>query len=208
MQQKLAPIELPELPYSVNALEPVLVGEILAVHHGKHHRGYVNKYNNLAESLVDALYKNETTKAQTLASNLFFNAGGHNCHAMYWENLAPEKNGGGVVPDPNGLLGKAIAKEWGSLDKLIAEFNVKTGGVKGSGWGWLALDPNTKALTVETTPNQDYIETNGRIPLLTVDVWEHAYYLQYKNLRPDYLKQIWRVINWRTVEERYNKAVL
>ena len=127
---------------------------------------------------------------------------------MYWQNLAPKDNGGGVLPDDKAPLREAIVKQWGSIENFQKDFNSQTGAIKGSGWGWLGLDPTTKVLTIEQTLNQDSIVTNGKVPILTVDVWEHAYYLQYKNLRPDYLQKIWDVVNWRCLEKRYNDVVL
>merc|ERR1712087_857905 len=134
-------------------------------------------------------------------------AGGYNVHNTYWENLAPEGNPGGILPGESSGLTKEIVKYFGSYDNFKTQFNAKTGAIQGSGWGWLAFDPQTKALTIEQTLNQDNVECNGKVPLLTIDVWEHAYYLQYKNLRPDYLTNIWKVVNWNCVEDRFNAAV-
>lgn len=162
----------------------------------------------LVDKLIPALKNQDTDAVQTIVKNLHFNAGGHNCHRLYWENLAPSGNGGGVLPDEKSGLRQAIVKEWGSVENFQQKFNSATGAIKGSGWGWLAINPDTKSLSIEQTPNQDSIDYNGLVPLLTVDVWEHAYYLQYKNLRPSYLKNIWNVVNWRCVEDRYNGVVL
>ena len=137
-----------------------------------------------------------------------FTAGGYNAHKWYWENLAPADNGGGVLPDEKSPLTAAIQRDFGGYENLIEVFNERTKAVQGSGWGWLALDPVGKRLSVGETLNQDQVQTGGLVPLLTVDVWEHAYYLQYKNLRAEYLKEIWKVVNWRAVEERYLKATL
>lgn len=208
MQQELTKVELPELKYSVSALEPALVADILMIHHQKHHRRYVDNYNNLIEKLVVSAYKQDTVQVQKLAPKVKFNAGGHNCHALYWENLAPVGNGGGELPDDKSLLTKAIVNEWGGYDKFIKEFTDKTAAIEGSGWGWLAIDPSTKVLSIETTQNQDHVVAGDRIALLTIDAWEHAFYLQYKNDKADYLNQIWKVINWRCVEDRFHRVVL
>ena len=208
MQQELQKLDLPELNYSPNALEPVLIGDILLLHHQKHHRKYVDNYNTLVEKLVDSAYKKDTLQVQKIAPKVKFNAGGHNCHAMYWENLAPQDNGGGVLPDDKSLLTKAIVNEWGSYDNFIKQFKTKTGAIEGSGWGWLAIDPTTKVLSIETTQNQDHVEAGDRVALLTIDAWEHAFYLQYKNDKVSYLDQIWNVVNWRCVEERFHKVIL
>jgi Fe-Mn family superoxide dismutase len=168
----------------------------------------VNKYNALIDKLLPAIKNQDTESVQKLVTGVHFTAGGHNCHRMYWENLAPVNNGGGVLPAENAPLRQSIVKHWGSVENFQKDFSSQTGAIKGSGWGWLGLNPETKALSIEQTLNQDSIVTNGLVPLLTVDVWEHAYYLQYKNLRPDYLKKIWDVVNWRCVEKRYNDVVL
>lgn len=197
--------ELPDLPYSVNALEPVLIGEILEIHHGKHHKKYVDEYNLFGQQLHDALSKGDYASSHKLTDKVKFHAGGHKAHSLYWENLAPVANGGGVV-DPNSSVAKGIVQEWGSIQTFIDEFNQKAGEIQGSGWTWLAACPNTKTLTIKTTERHDNVEAEGLVPLLTVDVWEHAYYLQYKNLKAEYFKEIWKVINWRAVEDRFHKV--
>ena len=133
---------------------------------------------------------------------------GHNAHALYWENLAPVNNGGGVLPGPDSPLVKAIDHYFGGIPKFIEEFNKVAADIQGSGWAWLAICPLTKALAIKSTEKHDSVKVCGWEPLLTVDVWEHAYYLQYKNLKAEYFKAIWRVINWRKVEERYLKLAL
>ena len=198
-------VALPELPYGYAGLDPIIPAEILEIHHGKHHKAYVDKYNDLGQQLFSKLAGGDEISKQALFNKVHFNLGGHNCHSLYWENLAPHKNGGGEI-DTNSLLAKAIVAEWGSVDKFVEEFSKKSLDVQGSGWGWLALDPVTKLLSIETTSNQDIIETYGRTPLLTVDVWEHAYYLKYKNARAEYLKEIWKIINWRAVSDRFDRA--
>ena len=206
MQQEYQAVTLPELKYGYNALQPILIGDILEVHHKKHHQNYINQYNILAQDIVKKAYERDVSGVQKLAGKIAFNAGGHISHAWYWENLAPSDNGGGVLPDEKSHLSQAVNHHFGSYENFITKFNEKTGAIQGSGWGWLAYDPVSHGLSIQETANQDQVETKGLVPLLTVDVWEHAYYLQYKNLRPDYLKEIWKVINWRTVEDRYNAA--
>ncbi|CAK9261516.1 unnamed protein product [Sphagnum jensenii] len=192
---------LPDLPYDYNALEPVISAEIMRLHHQKHHQAYVTGFNKAMEQL------NSTSDPQTivaLQSAINFNGGGHVNHAIFWQNLAPPKEGGGEPPEGN--LASAIESEFGSLDKLIAKMSTTGAGVQGSGWVWLGLIKDMKRLTVETTANQDPLASKGLIPLLGIDVWEHAYYLQYKNVRPDYLKNVWKVVNWRDVAKRYDSA--
>lgn len=154
MQQTPPKIELPELSYGYSALEPILIGEILEVHHKKHHNGYVNKYNAAVEALMSKAYDLDSEGVQVLCGKVAFTAGGHNAHKWYWENLAPADNGGGILPDDKSALTAAVTRDFGSYENLINVFNAKTGAIQGSGWGWLAFDPATKALSVQQTFNQ------------------------------------------------------
>lgn len=134
-----------------------------------------------------------------------FNGGGHINHSIFWTNLAPQSAGGGE--DPTGDMMAAIDRDFGSLDAFKTKFAASTVAVQGSGWGWLGLNKEKGSLEIATTANQDPLTAKtGLVPLLGVDVWEHAYYLQYKNVRPDYLKAIWEVVDWKNVTERYNDA--
>ncbi|MGE3954225.1 MAG: superoxide dismutase [Parachlamydiales bacterium] len=195
---------LPDLEYDYNALEPVISAEIMELHHKKHHQAYINNYNKLAEQHHEAEAKGDVAKMIALQSGLKFNGGGHVNHTIFWTNLAPQNKGGGKAP--SGPLADAIKAQWGSLDAFIEKFNARTAAIQGSGWGWLGYCPEDKRLEIATCANQDPLSTEGLVPLLGVDVWEHAYYLQYKNVRPDYLKAIWKVINWANVAERYQRA--
>ncbi|KAI9227167.1 MAG: superoxide dismutase 2 [Piptocephalis tieghemiana] len=196
---------LPDLPYDYNALEPAISAEIMQLHHAKHHQTYVNNYNVAEEKLATAVDHANVADIIGLQSALKFNGGGHLNHSIFWTNLAPTSQGGGEAPQ--GELLSAIQKEYGSLDKFIQTFNTTTAAVQGSGWGWLGYNPSSKRIQIATTSNQDPLQaTTGLIPLLGIDVWEHAYYLQYKNVRPDYLKEIWKVVNWKNVSERFQKA--
>ncbi|XP_071732724.1 superoxide dismutase [Mn], mitochondrial [Rutidosis leptorrhynchoides] len=196
---------LPDLPYDYGALEPAFSGEIMQLHHQKHHQTYVTNYNKAIEQLDGAIASGDASTAVKLQSAIKFNGGGHVNHSIFWKNLAPIKEGGGEPP--HGSLGWAIDNNYGSLEKLIAMMNAEGAAVQGSGWVWLALDKEFKKLVVETTANQDPLVTKGAslVPLIGIDVWEHAYYLQYKNVRPDYLKSIWKVINWKYASEIYEK---
>lgn len=198
MQQQ----KLPPLPYDFSALQPVISAKIMELHYTKHHQGYVNNLNAALEKYADAEAKNDLAALISLQSAINFNGGGHLNHSLFWENLAPKGQGG----EPQGALAKAITSQWPSLDAFIEDFNAKTAAIQGSGWGWLTYNKATKRLEYATCANQDPVTSKGLVPLLGIDVWEHAYYLQYENRRPDYLKAIWEVINWKTVEERYNKA--
>jgi len=197
-------VQLPDLPYAQNALEPVISGQIMQLHHGKHHAAYVANYNKALEQLAEAVHRGDTAKIVDLQSALVFNGGGHLNHSIFWRNLAPSREGGGAPP--GGALAQAINKKWNSLDKFIETFNTTTGAIQGSGWGWLVAKRGSQELDIITTPNQNPVVGPSLVPLLGIDVWEHAYYLDYKNARPDYLKQIWKVVNWRDVCQRYDAA--
>lgn len=196
--------QLPNLPFDYNALEPVISAEIMELHHKKHHNGYVTNLNAALEKYHEAESKNDIAQMVALQSGIKFNGGGHINHSIFWTILAPTSKGGGGKP--TGALLKAIEEDYGSFDQMQEKFNATTSAVQGSGWGWLGYNKNTKGLQIATCSNQDPLSTQGLIPLFGVDVWEHAYYLQYKNVRPDYVKAIWQVFNWKNIEERYGKA--
>lgn len=200
------PHEQPELPYDFNVLEPVISAEIMELHYTKHHAGYVKKLNSALEQYFEANQKWGLERMIALQNAINFNGGGHINHSIFWTNLAPEGNGGGG--EPTGELAISINKEFGSFEKFVEVFNAKTAAVQGSGWGWLGYNKEKGEVEIATCQNQDPLSTKGLVPLLGVDVWEHAYYLQYKNLRPDYLKNIWRIVNWNNVTERFEQAKL
>jgi len=197
--------ELPDLPYDFNALEPVISAQIMELHYSKHHNTYVTKFNEAMDQLVDAQEKGDFAKMIQLEPALRFNGGGHINHSIFWTNLAPKNKGGGQLHE--GPLKKELEKTFGSIDNFKQEFNTKTAAIQGSGWGWLGFNEKRKGLYITTCANQDPLATKNLVPLLGVDVWEHAYYLQYKNVRPDYLKAIWEIVNWKNVEERFLKGV-
>ncbi|KAJ3203853.1 Superoxide dismutase [Mn], mitochondrial [Entophlyctis luteolus] len=178
---------LPDLPYSPSAVSNVspatrlsrVAPEIMELHHGKHHNAYVTNLNVAIEKLEDAVAKKDTAAVVQLHSAINFNYGG--------------------------ALQTALVKQFASLEDFQKQFNAAAAGVQGSGWGWLVYNKTTKALEIATTSNQDPI-VGHRVPLLGIDVWEHAYYLQYRNVRPDYLKAVWSVVNWKDVSERYLAA--
>lgn len=200
-------VQLPDLSYDYAELEPVISGQIMEIHHSKHHQTYVNNFNVAAEKYAAAIESGDVSGQIALHSALKFNGGGHINHALFWENLAPPKKGGGERPGDKSPLVAAINSEFGSMDAFIEKFNATTAAVQGSGWGWLGYDKVKKRVAIATCANQDPLEaTTGLVPLLGIDVWEHAYYLQYTNARPQYLKAIWDVINWANVEERFAKA--
>lgn len=196
--------QLPELPYDFNALEPVISGEIMELHYSKHHKGYVTNLNTALEKYHEAESKNDVAQMIALQSAVKFNGGGHINHSIFWTLLAPISKGGGG--HPKGDLAKMIERDFGSFDAFKEKFNTVTTGVQGSGWGWLGFNKGQKKLEIATTSNQDPLSAQGLVPLLGVDVWEHAYYLQYKNVRADYVKAIWQIFNWKNIEERFAKA--
>jgi len=177
----------------------------MSIHHSKHHATYVNNLNAAAEKLADAQAKGDISAVIALQGALKFNGGGHLNHSIFWKNLAPPSRGGGVLP--SGELQDLITAQWGSFDKFKAALSAQTVGIQGSGWGWLGFDKATQRLAIATCANQDPLQaTTGLVPLLGIDVWEHAYYLDYKNVRPDYVTNIWKVINWADVAARLAEA--
>lgn len=193
---------LPDLPYDYNALEPVISAEIMELHHKKHHHTYVAKLNEALEKYAEAEAKEDLATMISLQPAIRFNGGGHINHSIFWTNLAPQNKGGGE--HPKGDLADALNERWGSFEKFVEVFNATAAPIQGSGWCWLGFCKVTHQLVIETCANQDpLLGTKPVIPILGVDVWEHAYYLQYKNVRPDYLKAIWKVVNWSNVSERY-----
>jgi len=199
------PYELPPLPYAHDALEPTIDARTMQIHHGKHHQAYVDNLNKAIEGTdLDGLPIEELVQSldrvpedrRTAARN---NGGGHVNHSLFWQIMKP--GGGG---EPSGPLASAIEDRFGGVDDLKAQVN--DSGVKrfGSGWTWLVLDGGELAVT--STPNQDSPLMDGKTPLLGIDVWEHAYYLQYQNRRPDYLAAWWDVVDWEEVGRRFDAA--
>lgn len=196
--------KLPELPYDFNALEPIISAEIMTLHYTKHHAGYVTNLNKALEQLAEAEQKNDLSQQIALQSAIKFNGGGHLNHSIFWTNLSPKNKDGGEKPQ--GALADAINTNFQSLDKFIETFSAKTVAIQGSGWGWLGFNKSNGRLEIATCDNQDPLVTKGLVPLLGIDVWEHSYYLQYKNVRADYVKAIWNIINWKNVSERFMAA--
>ena len=199
---------LPDLPYDYDALEPAIDEQTMRIHHGKHHQGYTNKLNaaleghdDLSEHSIEALLHgldNLPADIQTAVRN---NGGGFANHRLFWSVLSPE--GGG---EPTGALADAIDEEFGSFDAFKKSFTNAATGQFGSGWGWLVTHPDG-SLEVYSTPNQDSPYLEGDTPVLGVDVWEHAYYLNYQNERGTYVEKFWDVVDWNAVNERYEEAL-
>ncbi len=194
--------EVPALPYAYDALEPHIDEATMRVHHDKHHQAYVDKANaalegtEWADKPVEDVLKSLDSLPADKQGPVRNNAGGHANHTLFWESLSAD--GGGA---PDGALGDAIDAAFGSFDAFKEKLEATGIGQFGSGWAWLVHDGS--GLAVVGTPNQDSPLSKGQVPLLGVDVWEHAYYLKYQNRRPDYLKAVWNVVNWNVVGERY-----
>lgn len=199
------PFKLPALPYAFDALEPHIDARTMEIHHDKHHAAYVANLNKavtgqdaLEGKNIEDLVRNLNTVPESVRTAVRNNGGGHLNHSLFWQML--KKNGGG---QPKGELAQAIDKKFGSFDKFKEEFTSAATKVFGSGWAWLTLDGNE--LKVESSPNQDNPLNQGRIPLLGLDVWEHAYYLKYQNRRPEYINAFYNVINWDFVSDRFRQ---
>lgn len=196
--------QLPELPYDFNALEPVISAEIMQLHYSKHHKAYVDNLNIALEKYHQAESKNDLSSMITLMSAIKFNGGGHINHSIFWTNLGPISKGAGQGPKKE--LAQAIDRDFGSFQSFQEKFNAAAIAIQGSGWGWLGYNKGSKVLEIATCSNHDLLSSMGLTPIFTVDVWEHAYYLQYKNLRADFVKSVWKVLNWENIGERFLKA--
>lgn len=200
---------LPDLPYDYDALEPVISAETMTLHHSKHHNTYVVNLNAALEKLDAAVSAGDISGIIALKGALNFNGGGHVNHTLFWENLVSKDNAdaAAINEKDGGALGVAIVDSFGSIDNMKAELLPATIAVQGSGWGWLGYNPKTGKIETKTCPNQDPLAaTTGLVPLMGIDVWEHAYYVDYRNVRPNYVNAIWDIINWKVVEERLVQA--
>jgi Fe-Mn family superoxide dismutase len=195
--------ELPELPYAYNALEPVIDAKTMEIHHSKHHQAYVTKLNEalakypeLQEKSLHELLTSLESLPEDIRTAVQNNGGGHMNHSMFWELLSSEDT------EPSAELLDAINAEFGSLDELKAQFTQAALTRFGSGWAWLSLSPEKK-LVIHSTANQDNPIMQGFTPLFGLDVWEHAYYLNYQNRRPDYVDAFWNILNWTEVSANF-----
>lgn len=198
---------LPTLPYAYDALEPSISKQIMELHHSKHHQAYVTNLNKALFDLATAVQANDIDKQITLQSAINFNGGGHINHSLFWQNLAPASSPEASRPEESApTLLAEISQTWGSLDSFRQAFSAKLLGIQGSGWGWLVKSGegsgDRKALQIVTTKDQDPVPSTF-VPIFGVDMWEHAYYLQYLNGKAAYVENIWKIINWRTAEERF-----
>jgi len=201
--------ELPPVPYPYDALEPHIDARTMEIHHTKHHQAYTDKLNAALEKcppeiqnkdILEILSNLKQVPADQLSA-INFNGGGFDNHRIFWNNMKP--NGGG---EPAGSIASAINESFGSFSDFKDKFSSTTAVIQGSGWGWLVYNPPSKKVEYKSMPNQTSPRTEGLIPLLGCDVWEHAYYLKYQNKRPDYISGWWNVINWDDVTKRFDEA--
>lgn len=199
----MAVYTLPDLDYDYGALEPYISGEIMQLHHDKHHQAYVDGANTALDKLAEARDKGDFGTINKLEKDLAFNLGGHVNHSVFWKNMAPH----GQAPDrPEGELAAAVNEFFGSFENFQNQFSEAAKGIQGSGWASLVWDPMGKRLnTLQFYDHQSNLPV-GSVPLLQLDMWEHAFYLQYKNVKADYVKAWWNVVNWTDVAARFSAA--
>ncbi|MCI9889701.1 superoxide dismutase [Micrococcales bacterium 31B] len=197
----MADYTLPELSYDYGALEPAISGTIMELHHSKHHAAYVTGANAALEGLAEAREGNNFATINQLQKNLAFNLAGHVNHTVFWNNLSPD---GGDKPE--GELAAAVDEQFGSFDALRAQFSAAALGIQGSGWAILAWEPLGKKLIIEQLYDHQSNMAAAGVPLLLLDMWEHAFYLQYRNVKADYVAAFWNIVNWADVAARFEKA--
>lgn len=196
-------LELPSLPYKYNALEPVISEEIMRLHHTKHHQGYVNKANAALDKLQKYRKGEIELDIRATLRDLSFNLNGHILHSIFWPNMEPPTENN----TPGGLIADKIDESFGSFDRFKIEFSSASKTVEGVGWGLLVWDPMTESLVVMQAEKHNLMHIAESNALLVLDVWEHAYYLQYKNDRGSYVDAWWKVVNWDNVDQRLQKVV-
>lgn len=192
---------LPELPYAYDALEPYISAEIMHLHHDKHHQAYVDGANGALAALEAARAGGDMAAINMYEKNLAFHLGGHTNHSIFWKNMTPDGKGA-----PQGDLATAIDADFGSLDNFKKQFTASAMGLQGSGWAVLAYDTISGHLITFQLYDQQGNVPVGTVPLLMLDMWEHAFYLDYKNVKGKYVDQWWNIVNWDDVEARYNDA--
>ena len=192
---------LPELPYDYSALEPHISGKIMELHHSRHHKAYVDGANTALDKLAEARESGDNAAINLLEKNLAFNLGGHVNHTVFWNNLSPE--GGG---EPEGELAEAIKDQLGSFEGFKAQFSANATAIQGSGWSVLAWDSIGQKLSIFQLFDQQGNVPLGLTPILMLDMWEHAFYLDYLNVKADYVKAFWNIVNWQDVAARLERA--
>lgn len=197
----MAPYVLPDLDYDYDQLEPVITAEINELHHGKHHAAYVKGANDTLDKIAEARDKGDFGSIAGLQAALAFNLAGHTLHNQWWKNLSPD---GG--DKPTGELAAAVDEHFGSFDGLRAQLSAVSATIQGSGWGVLAWDPVGERLITQQLKDHHSNLSIATTPLLVFDAWEHAYYLQYKNVKVDYIERLWDIVNWADVAARFDAA--
>jgi Fe-Mn family superoxide dismutase len=192
---------LPDLPYDYGALEPHLSGKIMQLHHDKHHRTYVDTANECIEKLIEIRRKRDFETIAALEHKLAFNVSGHVLHSLFWQNLAPQAGG-----EPQGELAKAMERDFGGFDLFKQQMNSTAATIMGSGWAALVWDPVIRRLGTTQIHDHQSEVTQGSFPLMVLDAWEHAYYLQYQTEKKKYFEAIWNLWNWNDVAERFSVA--
>ena len=195
--------KLPDLPYAYNALEPYIDEATMKLHHDKHHAAYVNGFNAALKKLEEARSKGDFAAVQALSKLAAFHGSGHTMHSIFWEVMCPKEKS---VEPKSGALFDAITASFGSLEAFKKHFSEAAKAVEGSGWAVLAYEPIGKRLLVLQAENHQKLTVQGSVPLLVLDVWEHAYYLKYQNNRGGYVDAWWNVVNWAEVEKRFAHA--
>jgi Fe-Mn family superoxide dismutase len=193
--------ELPDLPYDYSALEPHYSAEVLELHHDKHHKAYVDGANTTFRKLGEARESGDFGTINQLEKNMAFHLSGHVLHSLLWSNMSPD--GGG---DPEGELAAAVKESFGSVDALRAQMSEVANNVQGSGWATLAWEPLSGRLIVEQVYDHQGNVGQGGPPLLALDMWEHAFYLQYKNVKKDWVQAFWNLVNWPDVASRFDRV--
>lgn len=195
----MTPYVLPELAYDYGALEPYISGHIMELHHDKHHRGYVEGANRTLEQLAEARAQGKFDNVAALEQVLAFDASGHLLHSLFWQNLAPRAGG-----EPTGALGTAIQRDFGGFQAFKKQLSQTAATIMGSGWAALLWDTLSEQLMVVQLHDHQSRTIQGAVPLLVLDVWEHAYYLQYETAKAKYIEAVWNLWNWAAIGERYD----
>jgi superoxide dismutase, Fe-Mn family len=197
----MAKYTLPDLPYDFSALEPYISGATMELHHGKHHAAYVKNANTVLDQLAEAREKMDFTRLAALERTLAFNLSGHILHSIFWQNMSPK--GSGIA---RGSLAVAIQKDFGSFDRFQKQLATVASTIMGSGWAALVWEPIGEQLLITQIYDHQSNLAQGTVPLLVIDAWEHAYYLQYQNRKDEFFDALWKLWNWSDIEQRYASA--
>ena len=204
--EKTLEYELPPLPYAADALEPFIDAETMSIHHDKHHAGYVRGLNNALKALFEIRAGGrDASLVGHWSKQLSFHGSGHVNHTLFWQGMAPAGKGSGGMPE--GKLMAQIERDFGSFEQFVVHFKAAATGVEASGWGWLAWEPMARQLLVLQIENQQKLMMTGGVPILGIDVWEHAYYLKYQNRRAEYVDAFMNIVNWGWAQKRF-EAIL